>query len=104
MPSAYNRNSLEDDIYQHTINNCDWSNRELLEALGLLTCSQAQLFKFLAEAVHPVVVDEPRQEMLVDGHKRGAPPRRLHSCAAQQDIRQYSLCRAAPRIGRAFRR
>jgi hypothetical protein len=67
MPSACNRNSLEDDIYQHTINNCDWSNRELLEALGLLTCSQAQLFKFLAEAVHPVVVDEPRQEMLVDG-------------------------------------
>ena len=45
--------SLEDDIIRHTIRNDDMTQRELLEALGLLTCSRTQLFKFLAAVAAP---------------------------------------------------
>ncbi|MBX9616156.1 MAG: abortive infection family protein [Caulobacteraceae bacterium] len=47
--------TLEDDIFQHTIRNHDWSGKELLEKLGLPTCSTARLFRFLALTVAPVM-------------------------------------------------
>src|SRR3546814_20689381 len=58
--------SLRDDIIQHTIRNDDWTNRELLEHLGLLACSKAILFSFLAAAVHPTAVSDEVQRQRVE--------------------------------------
>src|SRR3546814_938063 len=58
--------SLLDDIIQHTIRNDDWTNRELLEHLGLLACSKAILFSFLAAAVHPTAVSDEVQRQRVE--------------------------------------
>ncbi len=72
MPSPYSvpgfqPATLEEHIIQHTIRNDDWSNKELLEAVGILTCSQRQLFRFLAAVTDPVVQRPERQVELVDG-------------------------------------
>ncbi|MBM3927183.1 MAG: hypothetical protein FJ335_01795 [Sphingomonadales bacterium] len=72
MPAAlpdddvWGRRSLKDDIVQHTIRNHDWSNRELLERLGLLDASKALLFRFLEAAVHPTAIDEAGQKDRVE--------------------------------------
>ena len=72
MPSAYpdtdiwGHRSLKDDIIQHTVRNDDWSRRELLEKLGLLDCSKALLFRFLAATVHPTAVVEEHQSGRVE--------------------------------------
>lgn len=58
--------SLKDDIYQHTRRNDDWSNRELLERLGLLHSSRTLFFQFLEASVHPTTVDELTQKARVD--------------------------------------
>jgi hypothetical protein len=59
MPPTYrtpnSSRSLEDDIIQRNVANNDWSNRELLERLGLLNCSRAQLFRFLTAVVDPMM-------------------------------------------------
>ena len=47
--------TLEDNIIQHTVRNCDWSGKELLEHLGLLTCSRTLLFRFLESVVDPMM-------------------------------------------------
>ena len=70
MPPLYERNSLEprtlaDDIWQHTVNNDDWSNRELLDHVGAFNCSQAQFFRFLALVTDPLVQTADRQAELV---------------------------------------
>jgi hypothetical protein len=60
-----------EDIYQHTVRNYDWDNDELLIQLGFLTCSQAQLFRFLEEVTAPVVQTLEAQASLVsdlNGH------------------------------------
>ena len=56
MPSVFDNSqgTLEEDLIQHTVRNYDWDGTELLGYLGLLTCSRAQLFKFLSEVVGPV--------------------------------------------------
>lgn len=59
--------TLEEHIIQHTIRNYDWSNKDLLEAVGLLTCSQRQLFRFLAAVTDPVAQRRERQTELVEG-------------------------------------
>src|SRR3546814_6350464 len=46
--------------------NDDWTNRELLEHLGLLACSKAILFSFLAAAVHPTAVSDEVQRQRVE--------------------------------------
>lgn len=56
--------SLEDDIFQHAIRNPDWSGKELLEHLGLLTCSHARLFRFLALTVDPIMRTPDEQDAL----------------------------------------
>ena len=72
MPEAFPNDaglagrSLKDDIIQHTIRNDDWSNRELLERLGLLDASKALFFRFLEAAVHPTTVDEAGQKERVE--------------------------------------
>lgn len=58
--------SLADDIRQHTINNGDWTTRELLEKLDIFNCSQAQFFKFLAAATDPLVQKAETQASLVE--------------------------------------
>lgn len=58
--------SLKDDIFQHMRRNDDWSNRELLERLGLMQSSRSLLFRFLEASVHPTAVDEARQKVRVD--------------------------------------
>lgn len=56
--------TLEDDIFQHVIRNPDWSGKELLEHLGLLTCSHARLFRFLALTVDPIMRTPAEQATL----------------------------------------
>jgi len=58
--------SLKDDIFQHTRRNDDWTNRELLERLGLMTASRALLFRFLEESVHPTAIDDDLQKVRVE--------------------------------------
>ena len=76
MPSAFpasdswGHRSLKDDIIQHTVRNDDWSNRELLERLGLLDASKALLFRFLEAAVHPTAIDEAGQKLRVESINR----------------------------------
>ena len=71
MKTIYESDSLEpktlaDDIWQHTVNNNDWSNRELLEHVGGLSCSQAQFFRFLALITDPLVQMADRQAELIE--------------------------------------
>ena len=56
--------TLEDDIYRHAIRNSDLTQRELLEMLGLLTCSRKRLFKFLAAVTAPDAQSTERQLLL----------------------------------------
>lgn len=58
--------SLKDDIIQHMRRNDDWTNRELLERLGLMTSSRAMLFRFLESCVHPTTVDAATQKTRVE--------------------------------------
>jgi hypothetical protein len=52
-PHPSDEASLEEYLYRHTIRNDDLTQREVLETLGLITCSRAQLFKFLAAVTVP---------------------------------------------------
>lgn len=58
--------SLKDDIFQHMRRNDDWTNRELLERLGLMTSSRAMLFRFLEACVHPTAIDDAMQKARVE--------------------------------------
>lgn len=57
--------TLADDIHQHAVNNDDWDNAEILERAGFLTCSQAKLFRFLEDVLHPIRRNQEEQELLV---------------------------------------
>lgn len=57
--------SLADDIYRHAVQNDDWENSEILEQAGFLTCSQAKLFQFLEDLLHPIRRDHEGQERIV---------------------------------------
>jgi hypothetical protein len=58
--------SLIADIDRHMLRNDDWTNAEFLERVGFLTCSQARLFEFLEDVVHPVRRDRADQEQIVE--------------------------------------
>ena len=58
--------SLKDDIFQHMRRNDDWTNRELLERLGLMTASRALLFRFLEASVHPTAFEDVLQKARVE--------------------------------------
>lgn len=69
MPSGlsdYTHNdwTLEDRLFQHTVRNDDMTNREILGAVGVLTCSQVRLFAFLQEVVGPETQTPQRQAQL----------------------------------------
>ncbi len=57
--------TLEDAIFQHTVRNDDWDNRDLLRAVGFETMSRAQLFRFLAAVVDPLAQSPEGQTQLV---------------------------------------
>lgn len=57
--------TLADDIHQHAVRNADWNNAEILERVSFLTCSQAKLFHFLEDLVHPIRRDHDEQERLI---------------------------------------
>ncbi|MEI5682752.1 abortive infection family protein [Mesorhizobium sp. CCNWLW179-1] len=56
--------NLEEDVFQATVRNDDWDNRELLTAVGLLSCSQKQFFRFLEEITSPLVQSQTVQSEL----------------------------------------
>lgn len=65
--------TLEDDIFRHTVRNDDWSQRQLLETIGLMTCSRMLLFKFLSAVTAPDVQTPAAQMTLataIDQHLR----------------------------------
>jgi hypothetical protein len=62
--------TLEDDIFRPTVRNDDWSQRQLLEAVGFLTCSRMFLFKFLAAVTAPDVQTTAAQMNLAAGIDR----------------------------------
>lgn len=57
--------ALADDIVQHVIRNNDWTNSYVLEQLGFLTCSQAKLFEFVEDVLHPVRRESAEQDQVV---------------------------------------
>lgn len=57
--------TMEEAIFQHTIRNGDWSNKQLLEELGFDDCSQTQVFKFLEAITHPLANEPQAQTQLV---------------------------------------
>ena len=57
--------SLVDDLYQHAVRNDDWDNVEILRRAGFLICSQARLFGFLEDVVHPIRRDHSEQEKII---------------------------------------
>ncbi len=64
-PSTYKfEGSLADDIDRHAVRNNDWSNAEILENVGFLTCSQAKLLEFLEDVLQPVRRSQDEQEAL----------------------------------------
>lgn len=65
-PRDSQENTLEDYLIRHTVRNDDMSTREVLEELGVLTCSQSQLVKFLEAVVHPEVVSVDVQQRTVE--------------------------------------
>ena len=46
--------TLDDDLFNAIVRNNDWENRETLEAVGYLKCSQRQFFRFLEEVTSPL--------------------------------------------------
>ncbi len=64
-------NTMYDDFFQATVRNDDWSNDDIAEALGLLTCSQRQFFRFLEALTDPICqTPEVQAELhgLINGH------------------------------------
>lgn len=63
-PDLNYNGTMEDYVHQHFIRNEDLNTRELLECLGLLDCSQRQLFHFLETLTSAEFQDEFRQTEL----------------------------------------
>jgi hypothetical protein len=57
--------TVEEAIFQHTVRNYDWDNKDVLKAVGVPTMSQRQFFRFLAASVHPMAQNDERQAVMV---------------------------------------
>ena len=70
MPSVFvnaqSTQTFHDDLYQAIVRNDDWTNREILEAAGILHCSQRQFFHFLEEVTSPMTQTADGQEWLAN--------------------------------------
>lgn len=58
--------TLEDYLHRHTIRNDDLTTREVLETLGVLTCSSSLLFKLIAAVTSPDARSAPEQTELAE--------------------------------------
>lgn len=71
--NAPTEQTLDDDLFNAIVRNNDWGNRETLEALGYLTCSQKQFFRFLEEITSPLTQSPEAQTELataINNHLR----------------------------------
>ncbi len=70
MPSVFvnaqSSQTFHDDLYQAIVRNDDWTNREILEAAGILHCSQRQFFRFLEEVTSPMAQNADGQVWLAN--------------------------------------
>lgn len=70
MPSVFvnaqSTQTFHDDLFQAIVRNDDWTNREILEAAGILHCSQRQFFRFLEEVTSPMAQNADGQEWLAN--------------------------------------
>ncbi len=57
--------TFADEITQHMLRNDDWSNADLLRKVGFHTCSQALLFQFLEDVLHPIRRSRDEQAQIV---------------------------------------
>lgn len=64
--NAQSTQTFADDLYQAIVRNDDWTNREILEAAGILHCSQRQFFRFLEEVTGPMTQTEDGQVWLAN--------------------------------------
>ena len=58
--------NLEESVIRHCSNNEDWTNTELLEVVGALSCSRQMFFKLLEAVVSPNARRGKEQSQLVD--------------------------------------
>lgn len=58
--------NLEESVIRHCVNDDDWSNAELLEVMGALSCSRQLFFKLLEAVVSPNARIGKEQTQLVD--------------------------------------
>ncbi len=58
--------NLEESVIRHCSNNEDWTNAELLEVVGALSCSRQMFFKLLEAVVSPNARRGKEQSQLVD--------------------------------------
>lgn len=66
MPGWEFEVNLAESIHQHCVRNDDWSNADLLEAVGALTCSRTLFFHLLESIVSPNARRGKEQTDLVD--------------------------------------
>ena len=57
--------NLEESVIRHCVNNDDWTNAELLEVVGALSCSRQLFFKLLEAVVSPNARRGKEQTQLV---------------------------------------
>ena len=72
FPSIYQESSsrffggtVADDLVRHAVNNNDLTNAEILEMIGFLTCSQAKIFAFIEDMLHPLRRDQREQLKII---------------------------------------
>jgi hypothetical protein len=57
--------SLAMDIEQHAVTFSDWNNAQVLEQVGFFSCSQARLFGFLEDVLHPIRRGQEEQQRML---------------------------------------
>jgi hypothetical protein len=58
--------TVHDELYQHAVRDDDYTNEDILKAVGFFTCSQPRMFSFIEEIVNPIHRDEDQQTAIVE--------------------------------------
>ncbi|WP_330085266.1 abortive infection family protein [Methylocystis iwaonis] len=58
---TFDEPQMEDFLFRHRVRNDDLSNKEVLEYLGIYTCSQKQFFRLLEAMLDPLTREIPEQ-------------------------------------------
>jgi hypothetical protein len=58
--------TVSDELYQHVVRNDDYTNEDILKAVGFFTCSQFRMFSFIEDIVNPIHRDEDQQAAIVE--------------------------------------